>query len=148
MRETCPLQLYGEDLSAEDDLSTTSSDNDSDYDSSFDESSLASYTPTHQQMATITPKILDKGDNGTTSSRPVTPCTSKDLEDVLAVLRRSEVEHGKAVEQSIRTRERILEEERVHEQRKTTDDKPGSISGKSKRQTKGEERTRRRDSRT
>lgn len=137
------FQLYGEGASDEEDLSSNPGSNNSDYDSSYDDSSGTSSTTTttssdyptvtfaptnHQQsLSTISiPKLA--------STSSATPCTSKDLEEVLAVLRRAEAERGQAFEQSVRERERLLEAERDREQRRVVaehriqkgDDKPAA----------------------
>ncbi|XP_031787362.1 uncharacterized protein LOC100680446 isoform X2 [Nasonia vitripennis] len=139
-------QLYGEGASDEEDLSSNPVSNNSDYDSSYDDSSggtsstsgdypTVTFAPNHQpSLSTISiPKL--------TSTSSATPCTSKDLEEVLAVLRRAEAERGQAFEQSVRERERLIESERDREQKRVVsehriqkgDEKPPVSSGRKRK---------------
>ncbi|OXU29538.1 hypothetical protein TSAR_013242 [Trichomalopsis sarcophagae] len=139
-------RLYGEGASDEEDLSSNPGSNNSDYDSSYDDSSggtsstsadypTVTFAPNHQpSLSTISiPKLA--------STSSATPCTSKDLEEVLAVLRRAEAERGQAFEQSVRERERLIESERDRDQRRVVsehriqkgDDKPPASSGRKRK---------------
>ncbi|XP_011501228.1 PREDICTED: uncharacterized protein LOC105364894 [Ceratosolen solmsi marchali] len=151
-------QLYGEDLSEEDDSSssssTLSSSINNDYDSSYDETSLSPCTSMYHQAVTFAPRNPATSDISTTSPTTMTPCTSKDLEEMLGVLRRAEVERSKTFEQSVQTKEMLQnkgedDEGGAHQQDRMIGEHHTTAEvEKSKRQAPGEDRTWRWDFRT